>query len=132
MNWTDMTMDDLREDGSAGAVEAYLFLDKLVDTYYDLLPHDQDEYGMAIMGSELYAFETEGTMRLLRPSGEEMVCLTDLTLMDVSDLLTTLATMEVKAEQRKRIADAAKAEERKRINRLRAREKRQLHKLGEW
>jgi len=111
------------EDGSGAQKALFGFLNDLVNRYEKLLPYDPET---------TERWETTALMKIERDGKAETLYAYDVTLEDVPDVLRTLDVMEAAARMREAEEKRHKDEECKERNRIRAKERRQRKKLGEW
>ncbi len=92
----------------------------------------EDGYEKFMGPEEWERYETTGEVPVIRNGRRGYEPLKGLTLGDLPTILDTLQVLEEEEEQRQREESEHKATERKRRERIRAKERRQLKKLGEW
>jgi hypothetical protein len=76
--------------------------------------------------------ETKGEVPVIRSGHREYEALDSLKLRDLPAILDTLVVLEEEQKQRKREESERKAAERRARERVRAKERRKLKKLGAW
>jgi hypothetical protein len=92
----------------------------------------EDAYSRLLPEEEWERFETEGEVPLIREGRRTHKALARLTLRDLPAVLDSLVVLEEDHRRREREEIERKAAERKTRERVRARERRKLKKLGEW
>jgi hypothetical protein len=107
-------------EGEAHSLMVWL-MTGVEDAYFRLLSEEDFERG-----------EVRGEVPLMRDGRRTYEELNHLTLADLPAILDTLVVLEEEYKQREREESERLAAERKERDRVRAKERRKLKKLGEW
>ena len=135
INWLDIPLKEfgtkIGEDGRMledphGEGEAQRFMwrlsNRLADTYFDVFLYEEDAARL----------EKRGEVPIIRDGQTTYRDFRDLALKDLPAVLDTLVVLDKEAELERIAYAERKAAERKERNRIRAKERRKLKKLGEW
>jgi hypothetical protein len=137
IDWLDIPLDEFRgkfgKDGRTfeyrhGEDEAQSLMGSLADRVWDIYC---DLLGVLSEEGESH-YQTTGEVPIFRDGQTRYSDVDTLTLRDLPAVLDTLVVLEVKAEERLREEEERIAAERKERDRIRAKERRRLKKLGEW
>jgi hypothetical protein len=92
-----------------------------------------ERFYVELLASEDFdRFEKSGEVPVIREDGKRYEPISGLTLRDVPAVLDTIAVLEEQRSHEESEERERKATERRRIERIRAKERRHLKKLGEW
>ena len=138
IDWMDIPLENFssairtQADGTA-LPESYPFGDGEAQRLMVGLSANVEElYSRLLSEEDLERFEAEGEVPLIREGRKTHKALDRLTLRDLPAILKTLVVLEKDHRRREREEAERKAAERKTRERVRARERRNLKKLGEW
>ena len=92
----------------------------------------EDAYLELVAPEESERLEEKGEVPIVRNGHKVYEDITNLSLKDLPDILDTLMVLQTEAEHREREEAERKAAARKNLERVRAKERRKLKKLGEW